>query len=138
MSTAVAQALYTKLTGATSVTGKLATATSIYHGQAPTGAAYPFIILSKASGVKTRAFRDPNAFNREVWLIKAVDRSTTSNLAEAIAEAVDALLDGGTITVSGKKVADLHHVSDVDYLEPSGDQTYRHHGANYALTLTAL
>lgn len=69
-------------------------------------------------------------------MVKAVDRNTTSNLAEGIAEAIDAALDGGTLTVSGKTVVDLCHVGDVDYLEVSGDQQFRHSGGRYKLTLT--
>jgi len=135
VSTAVRQGIYTKLTGTSAITSKLATTTSVYHGQAPPNAAYPYIIFSKSAGTKTRAM-SANAFWREVWMVKAVDRNTTSNLAESISEAIDAALDLGTITVSGKTLADLHHIGDVDYLENSGDQVYRHHGANYALVLT--
>lgn len=141
MSIAIRQALLTKLSGTSSVTTKLATAVNgysvaIYHGQAPPNAPYPYIVFGKSAGTKRRAFSEPNAFKREVWMIKAVDRNTTSNLAESISEAVDAALDGGSITVTGKTLADLSHVGDIDYLEASGDQQYRHHGAQYAVTVT--
>ena len=137
MSNAVRLGIYQKLSGTSSVTSKLATTGSIYHGQAPNDAAYPLIIFSKIAGTKTRAFQTPNAFNRETWMVKAIDRGTSSTRAEGIIEAVDAALDNGTITVSGKRLADLTHVSDVDYLEPDGDQLYRHHGASYAVITTA-
>ena len=138
MSTAVREGLYNKLIGTSSVTTKLSSSTAVYHKQAPPNTPYPFVIFSKAAGTKTRAMSNPNAFNREVWLVKAIDRSaTTSKVAESIAEAIDTALDGGTITVTGKKLADLTHVSDVDYLEPDGDQLYRHHGASYAVITTA-
>lgn len=136
MSTAIRQGLYQKLAATSAVTSKLATSTSIFHHQAPPNAAYPYIIFNKMAGTKRRAFSEPNAFKREVWMIKAVDRNTTSNLAESISEAVDAALDGGSITVTGKTLADLNHVGDIDYLEDSGDQQYRHHGAQYAVTVT--
>lgn len=136
MSTAIRQGIYQKLAATTSVTSKLASSTSIFHGQAPPNSVYPYIVFSKQAGTKRRAFSEPNAFKREVWMIKAVDRNTTSNLAESISEAVDAALDGGSITVTGKTLADLSHVGDIDYLEASGDQQYRHHGAQYAVTVT--
>ena len=135
MSLAVRQALYTKLNATSGVTS--AVSTRIYHEQAPPDAAYPLVIFNKMAGTKTRAFSTPNAFNREVWLVKAVDRSTTSNTVDAIAAAVDTALDGGTISVSGKKLADLTHVGDVEYLEPVGDQTYRHSGQTFAVITTA-
>ena len=130
----VRQALYTKLSGTSAITSKVGS--RIYHAQAPADAAYPYIIFNRQSGTKMRAFQEPEAFKREVWLVKAVDRNTTSNAAEDVALAVDAALDGGTLTVSGKTLADLHHISDVDYLEPSGDQQFRHHCANYAVVTT--
>ena len=42
MSTAVRESLYAKLAATSGVTSKLATTTSIYHGQAPPNAAYPW------------------------------------------------------------------------------------------------
>lgn len=130
----VRQGLYNKLVGTGAITALVST--RIYHAQAPPTAEYPYIIFSKSAGTHVRAFQAPAAFKREVWMVKGVDRNTTSNLAEAIGEAVDAALDGGSITVSGKTLADLHHVGDMDYLEDSGDQQFRHHGANYRVVLT--
>jgi len=135
VSLAVRQALYTKLTATSGV--NTPTAGRIYHEQAPPDADYPLVIFSKSAGTKTRAFQTPNAFNREVWMVKAVDRSTTSNTVDAIAGAIDTALDGGTMTVIGKTLADLTHVGDVEYLEAVGDQSYRHHGASFAVVLTA-
>ena len=135
MSLAVRQALFTKLSATSGVTD--AVSTRIYHEQSPPDASYPLVVFSKASGTKTRAFQTPNAFNREVWMVKAVDRNTTSNTVDAIAAAIDAALDGGSISVSGKALADLTHVSDVEYLEQADDQTYRHSGSNFAVVLTA-
>jgi len=134
--------LSAKLANTTSITSKLASAASgfekaIYHEEAPAGAAFPYIIFSETAGSKVRAMQTPEAFKRETWMVKAVDRSTSSRLAEEIADAVDAVLDGGTLSVTNKTVADLCHVGDVDYPETSGDQRYRHKGARYRITLTA-
>ena len=129
--TAVRNAIFTKLsTALTSLVGS-----RVYYQQAPTGATYPFAIFSKQSGTKTRAM-GANAFQSQVWLVKGVDRNTSATTVEAIAAAIDTALDLGTITVAGKTLADLHHVSDVDYLETSGDQEYRHSGGNYRVVLT--
>jgi len=134
MSLAARQALFTKLNATTSVTNLVST--RIYHEQSPPDATYPLVIFSKMAGTKRRAFSTPNAFIREVWMVKAVDRSTTSNTVDAVAGAIDTALDGGTISVSGKTLADLTHTGDVEYLEQSGDQSYRHAGSTYAITLT--
>lgn len=133
MSLASRQGLYSKLTGTSAITALVST--RIYHGQAPPDATFPYIIFHKQAGVPTYALRS-EAFKAETWMVKAVDRNSTSNTSEAIAEAVDAALNEATITVSGKTVADLIRTGDVDYLENSGDQTYRHNGGLYRLTLT--
>lgn len=131
----VRKGLYQKLSGTAAVTNLVGT--RIYHRQAPPDATYPLVIFSKTSGTKIRAFGDPNAFNREVWLVKAIDRGSSATVAEDVAAAIDTALDGGDITVAGKKLADLTHVADVSYPEHSGDQLFHHDGANYAVVLTA-
>ncbi len=127
MSTAIRKGLYAKLTSTNAVTSQLATSTSVFHGQAPPNAAYPYIILNKQSNRRTRAFNEV-AFEAETWMVKAVDRNTTSDRAEAIRNAVATALTNGTITASGRTIQDIFPTSDIDYLETEGDQTYRHHG----------
>lgn len=133
MSLAVRKGLFAKLSETTGITSRVST--RIYHEQAPQGSAFPYVIFSKSAGVKDRAFSAPEAFKRDTWLVKAVDRSTSSNLADEIAKAIDEALDGQTLTVEGKTVADLNHVGDVEYPETEGDQQYRHSGANYRVVL---
>jgi hypothetical protein len=131
VSTVIRQGIYEKLAATGGVTSLLATTTSIYHGQAPPNAAYPLIVFWKQNPkLRTRVFGGV-AFESEVWMVKAVDRNTTSNAAEAISEAVSTTLTNGTITVSGRTLQDLFPTGDLDYLETDGDQTYRHHGVLY-------
>lgn len=134
MSAATATAISTKLNSTSALTAIVST--RIYYGQAPNDATYPFVVFTRQSGVKRRAFQLPEAFKREVWQVKVIDRSTSAKRAFDAAAAVDAALDGGTLTISGKTLADLHHVSDVSYVEAQGDQTFHHVGGNYALVLT--
>lgn len=135
MSIPVRKGIYSKLSAASAVTNLVGE--RIYHEQAPEGATFPYIIFSKASGVKVRAFQTPEAFKRDVWLIKAVDRASSSTKADEVASAIDTTLDGSSITVEGKLNVDLYHVGDVEYVENDGDQQYRHCGANYGFVLTA-
>jgi hypothetical protein len=136
VSTDLRKSIYQKLTTTSTVSSKLATNTSVYHGQAPPDAAYPFVIISKQSNRRTRAFAKSTAFEAETWLIKAVDRNSTSNRAESIIEAIQAALINGTLSVSGKTVEDIYPTGDVDYLETEGDQTFRHHGTLFRIVLT--
>jgi len=137
MSQAIRKSLYQKLTGTSGISSKLATTTSVFHGQAPPDAAYPFVIINKQSNRRTRAFGKATAFEGEVWLIKAVDRNSTSNRAESISEAIQAALINGTLTVTGVTVEDIYPTGDVDYLETEGDQTYRHHGTLFRIVTTS-
>ena len=131
----VSAAILSKLSATSGVTS--ACGTRIFFDVAPDGTQFPFVIFSKQAGTKTRAFQTPEAFKREVWMIKCVDRGSSSVTAETVAAAIDAAFDGGTLSVAGKTLADLHHTADLDYLETVGDQTYRHHGRSFAVVLTA-
>lgn len=136
MTTELRKSIYQKLTTTSTVSSKLATPTSVFHGQAPPDAAYPFIVFNKQGKSRDRAFAKTTAFENEVWLVKAVDRNSTSNRAESISEAVEAALTNAALTVSGATVEDIYPTGDVDYLEVDGDQTFRHHGVLFRVVLT--
>ncbi|HVJ27497.1 MAG TPA: hypothetical protein VM493_08125, partial [Vicinamibacterales bacterium] len=89
MSVATRRAIYGKLAGDTTLNNLLGTPASgytksIYHLQAPSTAAFPYVIFQKQSGTPTEAFGDPSALENEVWLVKAIDRSTSADVAENI------------------------------------------------------
>lgn len=138
MSTAVRRAVYNKLAGDTTLTGLLAApptgyAKSIYHDQAPDGATYPFIVFGKNSGTPTDAFKKPGAFETDIWLVKAVDKNTSADTAEAIAARIQTLLNDATLTISGKTHLYLRRQSDVEYPELASGVLYRHAGGLYRL-----
>lgn len=138
MSTAVRRALYGKLSGDTTLNSLLATppagrAKSIYHAYAPDNAAFPFIILSKQSGVPTEAFQAPSAFETDVWLVKAVDRSDSADTAEAAAERVKVLLNDAALSISGASLMYLRRQSDVEYEETEDGVRYIHVGSLFRL-----
>lgn len=142
MSTATRRALYGKLAGDSTLTGLLGTPAagytqSIYYQQAPDDAHFPIVVFNKQSGVPTEAFRDPDAFDTEVWLVKAIDRNSTADTAEAISARITVLLNDATLSVSGRAVTYLRRQSDVDYSEVSDSITYAHSGALYRLVTVA-
>lgn len=129
---AIRQAIYTKLNVA-SVTGLLAEGSaSLHHAQARAGALYPLLIFGKHTGVPVLRFGG-NAFDNQLWLVKAVARGQSSSAAEDAAKAFDDLLDFGTLTITGATTLAVTRDSDVDYDETDDDQTIRHHGALYRL-----
>jgi hypothetical protein len=108
----------------------------IYHTQAPEDAGFPLIIFSKSSGVPTGAFGAPTALDNEVWMVKAVDRSTTADGAEAIATRTQALLNDAPLSISGATTLYLRRESDIEYVETTDGVTYQHVGSLYRLITT--
>ncbi len=134
MSLAVRTGLFNALSASSAL--KAIVGERIYHQQAPEGARFPYVIFAKSAGTKTRALKVGAQIKRDVWLVKVIDRSTSSKVAEEAADAIDALLDEGAFTVSGKTVIDVHHVGDIEYVENDGDQEYRHTGGRYGVVVT--
>lgn len=97
---------------------------------APAGTADPYIIFQKPSGVPMDAFAGPS-LDKEVWLVKGV--STKTRLAEEINKRCLALLNGATLTITGKENQDLRRIADVNYGEQDKGEIYRHVGAEYKL-----
>lgn len=128
---AVRQALYAALAADAPLTGLLSSATAIYHQRAPQDAETPFVVFQKQAGNPRRTFTD--AYAIELWLVKAVDRGSSANQAEQIAAAIDALLDGATLAITGQTPMSLRRDSDVDYPEDDGAETYHHAGGVYRL-----
>lgn len=138
MSTAVRRALYGKLAGDTTLNNLLGSpasgySKSIYHQQAPSGAAYPLLIINKQSGVPTEAFTDPSALETDVWLVKAIDRNATADTAEAASARVAVLLNDSALTISGATTLYLRRQSDVEYQETNDGVIYRHAGSLFRL-----
>lgn len=131
---AVRGGLYQKLNTA-SVTSLLADGSAgLYHSVAPPNARFPFVVYNKQSGTSAWRFGG-NAMDTHVWLVKAVDRNEKSGPAEDIAKAIAGVLDFKTLTMSEGQNLFTARESDVDYVETSGDQQYRHHGAYYRVVV---
>ena len=138
MSTPVRRALYGKLAGDTTLNNLLGApapgyAKNIYHQQAPEDAAFPFVILQKQAGTPMEAFGDPSAIDTDVWMVKAVDRDTTADLAESVAARIIALLNDTTLSIAGSNLLYLRRQSDVEYPEVTDGVFYQHIGALFRL-----
>lgn len=137
MSVAVRRALYGKMSGDVTLTAMLASpptgrSKSIYYQRAPQGADFPYVVFSKQSGTAIYGLT-ARAYDTEVWLVKAVDRSEDSDVAENIASRLDALLTDGTLSISGRTQLYLRRESDVDYAEDSDGVTFHHAGSLFRL-----
>lgn len=140
MSAASQKALYGKMAGDTTLTNLLGSpptgySKSIFYEIAPTGAAFPYVIFQEQASTPSYAMT-ALAFDNEVWVIQAIDRSTSSTVARAIADRLDALLTDGAITIAGKTQRYLRRISGVNYSETSGDQRFIHAGHQFRLVFT--
>lgn len=138
MSKQTRRAIYGKLAGDTTLNAMLGApadgySKAIYHQQAPNDAAFPFVILQKVSGVPTEAFGDPSALENEVWLVKAVDRSTSADTADDVSARIAVLLNDAALSVSGTSLLYLRRQADVDYPEEIDGVMYVHAGSQFRL-----
>lgn len=138
MSTAIRRAIYGAMAGDSTLTGMLGTpgagfTQSLYYQQAPQDAPYPFVIFQKQSGTPIEAMGDPSALEDDLWLVKALDRSTSADVAEAISARVTSLLNDASLSISGATLCYLRRQSDVDYSETIDGVVYKHVGSLYRL-----
>lgn len=141
MSTPVRRAIYGKLAGDSTLRNLLGAAApgftnSIYHEPVPATASYPFVTMSKSSGLPTPVFGDASAgrdigFETDVWLIKAIDHNATADKAESIADRLKTLLNDAALSISGATMMYCRRDSDVEYSEMDGGEVYHHVGAMY-------
>lgn len=141
MSTPIRRALYGAMAGDSTLTGLLGTAApgysqNIYHGKAPQGAGFPFVVFSKSSGIPTDAFGTPGALENDVWLVKGVDRAGSADAVEAVQARLKALLNDASLSISGATLCYLRRTQDVEYPENADGVDYHHAGALFRLTTT--
>jgi hypothetical protein len=147
MSTAVRRALYGRLTSNSTLINLLGAPAagytqSIYHRQAPAGAAFPFIVFQQSSGIPTETFGPKNtiaapvaaAMTSYIWLVKAIDRNASADAAEGIAAQLVTVLNDAPLSISGKSLLYLRKESDVEYAEIDAGVTYHHVGGLFRLT----
>ena len=138
MSTAIRRALYGTLAGDVTLNALLATPASgyskaIYFQQAPQDAALPYVVFQKQAGTPTEAMGDPSAFETDVWMFKAVDQSSSADVAESIQARLKTLLNDAALSISGASCLYLRRQSDVEYPETESGVRYVHAGSMFRL-----
>lgn len=125
-------AIYGKLTATRAITTLISR--RVYHAIAPDEAGYPLVIFHKQSGTPVDTFGE-RAWINQVWLVKAVDRASSSTAAEDTQAAIIDTLTDDTLTVAGGTIFDLRYLSDIDYIEVENGVQYRHHGALFRVVV---
>ena len=104
-------------------------AKAIYHDQAPQNAQYPLVVFARSSGVPTDTFHTPGAYETDVWLVKGIDRSSSSDVVESIAARIQTLLNDAALSISGRTLMMLRRQSDVEYPEVTNGESFKHSGS---------
>lgn len=130
---AVKAALHTKLTGGTALTALLSGTAAVYEKLGPRGATPPYVIYQKQAGSPRHTLGDGKAWDSHVFLVKAVTDEPSAKVAGDIAAQVDALLDRGSLTITGGTALICRRETDVDYHELSEGRRINHVGATYRI-----
>ena len=128
---AVETALYSTLSAGTALISLLG-GTAIYNGMIPRDADLPCVVFSHASGIEENL--TPTRSSRMIYLVKGV--ADTMYEAGQIADAVDTLLHGTTITPTGYSNFWTAREMHVRYVETDpGGQIVAHSGGEYAIRI---
>ncbi len=126
--TAIYSRLATDVAGtATGTLGQLG-ATGVYRMVASQGSVEPYIVFNEQAGTDSYTFSAQDARSL-VYLVKAVDASTSGLRAAQMAERIDALLTDKPLSLTGWRNIRLRRESDVEYTEIDAGKTYQHYGA---------
>lgn len=75
--------------------------TRIFDGVAPQGSAYPFVVFNHQGGSDTRGVGTFRAFNNSLYQVKAVGKGESYAETTAIADRIDAVLQGAAGNANG-------------------------------------
>lgn len=91
-----------------------------------------FVIVSLLSALDEGQFRG-RAYESPLYLVKAVALSTTGADVKAAAARIDALLEHGTLTITGYTLMTMHRTERIRYTEvdQDNDTRWQHRGGMY-------
>ncbi len=118
---ALTDGIYNKLTGGTALTSLLSGGTAspaIFYQQAPDNQPFPFVVFNVQGGGDLNV--SPSRL-KEVLIYARAYSNVSANAAGAIDAQIDALLHGGTVTVSGYANYAIQRETDVENVETTAN-----------------
>ena len=110
----------------------------IYPGLPPKGSpAYPFISVTAQKADAANWVFQQVGFEDAVYLVKAIDRSTSPGIAGDINALIRASLNLATLTITGYANMGVLWMQDVSYDELDDSGHYQHEGGLYSLMAEA-
>jgi len=140
-SSAIDAALVTKLSSDATLLGLMPN--GVYFDQAPPGSSR-FVLISLVNSHDEPMMDADRAFEEATYLVKAVGLSAPSvtlpvNAMRDAAARIDALLEGGTLTISGYGLMVMRRVESIRALEvDEADESIRwqHRGGMYEVVVS--
>ncbi|MCR4339333.1 MAG: DUF3168 domain-containing protein [Gemmatimonadaceae bacterium] len=125
--------IFSKLAGASGLTGLLAAGTAgVFFNVAPENQNPPYVVFNEQSPSVPIYTMGGVKFENAIYQVKAVTQSNSALSAGTIADQIDAALQDTTLTVTGYTHHFLRRTQNVDYTElgPAGTK-FQHRGALY-------
>ncbi len=130
----VKTALYSRLSGDSTLTALTGGTAQVYDTLAPQNAGTATVVYQKQSGVPQHTFGTATAWEDQLYMVKAITQGSSVVAGQTILSRVDALLNNQPLSVSGGTQFYLQRVNDLpDYREVVNSITYNHTGASYRL-----
>lgn len=105
----------------------------VYRDMAPQGTAEPFVIVTLMAHLDIPQFGDAPAYEEGRFLVKAVGQGTSATATESAADRIHALLNGGTLTVTGFTHMGTWREERISYVEADGSARWQHRGGMYVV-----
>lgn len=127
----VDQWLYERLSGDSTLSGLVGG--RIYSYLAPQDAALPFVVFSHQAGHDVRGVGPARIMTSLVYQVKAVGQGHSFQQLKAIADRLDALLQGASGSVVDGTVLMCVREQPVEYVETDDGIQYRHLGGMWRI-----
>lgn len=111
----------------------------VFRETAPQGATTPFVIVEGMTHRDEYAIGS-SAYEELIYLVKGIAQSTSGTSAQSIADRVQALLHGVTLTITGYRAMLVQREERVAYVEidDESDRRWQHRGALYRVFAEAV
>lgn len=121
---------------ATSAITSVATG-GVYPGLPPEGVSFPFISVTAQRAPQAEQVFQEIAAEAAIYLVKAIDQSTSPKRVSDLNALIRTTLDRATITIAGYSSLGALWLGSVEYDEEFDGQIYQHEGSLISLMARA-
>jgi hypothetical protein len=105
----------------------------VWREVAPQGVAEPYVVVQLMGHQDTYELNRAQAFEDCTYMVKAVQQANSGAAVQAVADRVQALLQNGTLTITGYRLVTMMRLERIAYVEidEDRDRRYQHRGGLY-------